>query len=140
MKTILVTSKENHKLTHDIRSQKHHILADEPEVLGGQDLGMSPYELLLSALGACTAMTIRMYADLKGIPLTKVKVELTHDKVNAEDYKKGETQSGKIDKIQKRITLEGDFTTEQHERMLSIAERCPVNRTLHSEIWTESLP
>src|SRR5262249_14508022 len=96
--------------------------------------GPSPYEYLLAALGACTAMTIRLYADLKKIPLARVSVHLKHDKIHAVDCAECETKEGKIDRIEREIRFEGELTAEQRARMLEIPDKGPVHRTLHSEI------
>ena len=102
-------------------------------------VGLSPYELLLAGLGACTSMTLRMYARLKKLPLEGVQVTLTHSRVHATDCADCEAKDGKIDEIQRRIHLIGDELTEsQRERMLEIADRCPVHRTLHNEIKVRS--
>lgn len=117
---------------------KHSLRADEPPSYGGTDTGPTPYDLLLSGLGACTIMTIRMYAARKKIPLTRASVTLHHDKIHAEDCETCETQDGKIDKISRSIKLEGDLTEEQRQTLLEIAEKCHVHRTLHSEVLVES--
>ncbi len=106
----------------------HHILADEPLAYGGTNQGMSPYGFLAAGLGACTSMTIRMYARRKGIPLSHVSVDVTHDKVHAEDAENGGTK--KVDTFQREIHLEGDLTREQRDKLLEIADKCPVHRTL----------
>ena len=110
------------------------IRADEPVAAGGLDTGLSPYDLLCASLGACTAMTLRMYADLKSIPLERVSVELKHDKIHAADCAECETREGRIDRIERLITLEGNLDPLQRARLLEIADRCPVHRTLHSEV------
>jgi len=102
--------------------------------VGGNGSGPSPYEYLLAALGACTSMTIRLYADLKKIPLTRVSVLLRHDKIHAADCAECETKEGKIDRIEREIRIEGDLSAEQRARLMEIADKCPVHRTLHSEI------
>lgn len=116
-----------------VTSGQHTLLADEPKPMG-TDTGMAPYELLLASLGACTSMTLRMYANRKKIPLDKVKVELGHSRIHADDCGTCETETGHLDHIERWITLTGDLTDEQRSRMLEIADRCPVHRTLHSEI------
>ncbi|MEQ9574826.1 MAG: OsmC family protein, partial [Rhodospirillales bacterium] len=112
--------------------------ADEPKDAGGTDTGPGPYDFLLTALGACTAMTVRMYADLKGLPLDKVRVTLKHDKVHAEDCSECETKDGKLDRIVRDLHFEGDLSDEQKAKLLEIADKCPVHKTLHSEIVEES--
>jgi putative redox protein len=102
-------------------------VADEPKSVKGDDLGMAPYELLLSSLGACTSMTMKMYADRKGFDLQNIKVSLTHEKVDVEgDLKQ--------DVIHKHIELLGNLTKEEKEKILVIADKCPINRTLLSEV------
>ena len=101
---------------------------------GGADAGPSPYDLLLAALGACTSMTVAMYARRKQWPLEAVTVRLTHTKIHAEDCAECETREGMLDRIEREITLTGALSAEQRERLLEIANRCPVHRTLVSEI------
>jgi len=110
------------------------IRADEPVSSGGLDTGLSPYDLLCAGLGACTTMTLRLYAERKGIPVERVSVELTHEKIHAADCAECETREGKIDRIERRIALEGDLDSAQKQKLLEIAEKCPVHRTLHSEV------
>lgn len=126
------------KYTCEIRTNGHGLTADEPATVGGANLGPSPYELLLSSLGACTAMTIRMYADRKKWPLDEAIVRLKHEKIHAKDCEDCESKSGKIDYIDRVIELIGDLDEEQRQRLLEIADRCPVHRTLHSEIVVKS--
>jgi uncharacterized OsmC-like protein len=112
----------------------HRLLADEPEAAGGTETGPSPYDLLLAALGSCTSMTVAMYARRKGWPLQQVTVRLRHFKIYASDCAECETKEGKIDRIERDIQFDGALTTEQRSRLLEIANRCPVHRTLTSEI------
>ncbi len=121
-------------LTENISAGRHVLIADEPEAVGGNDVGPGPYEYLLAALGACTAMTLRLYARQKGWPLEKVTVGLNHGRIHAEDCATCETREGKIDRIERVLTIEGPLSAEQRARLLEIANKCPVHRTLMSEI------
>lgn len=112
----------------------HHLVADEPVEVGGTNEGPSPYDLLMSSLGSCTAMTLRMYANHKKLPLSAVEVRLRHEKVHAKDCEDCETTVGRIDVIQRELVIEGNLSDEQRNRMLEIADKCPVHRTLESEI------
>jgi uncharacterized OsmC-like protein len=132
MAKITVRSMEN--LRQEIVSGSNLIVADEPVAEGGEDSGFDPYSLLLSSLGACTAITLRLYARNKKWNLQSVVVNLWHEKIHAEDCQDCETKEGKIDRIQRQIFLEGDLTDEQQQRLREIAQRCPVHRTLTSEI------
>lgn len=105
---------------------------------GGTDTGPSPYEYLTAGLGACTSMTIRMYADRRGLPLRGVRVTLRHDKVHAEDCTTCETKQGMLDRIDREIELIGPLDDGTRAKLLEIAEKCPVHRTLHSEVWIET--
>jgi putative redox protein len=136
-KVVLVHSRRGARFTQDIRTNDHHLVADEPLSSKGNNLGMNPYELLLAGLGACTSMTMKMYADRKGIPLEDVVVELQHEKIHAEDCEQCKSKSGKIDKIFKTIELSGQLSDEQKKHLLEIAEKCPVSRTLKSDIIVE---
>lgn len=131
---VVVRETRESKYTQLITAGRHVLRADEPVSAGGLDSGPSPYELLAAALGACTSMTVRMYADLKGIPLERVTVELEHDKIHAQDCAECETKEGKIDRVERLIRLEGNLDAAQRERLLDIANKCPVHRTLHGEV------
>lgn len=110
------------------------LLADEPVSVGGSGKGPNPYDLLLASLGACTSMTMRMYAEHKDIPLKGVKVSLRHRKVHAEDCEDCDSTSGQIDEIDRIIAIEGDLSAEQRDGLMRIADKCPVHRTLHGEV------
>jgi putative redox protein len=118
--------------TIDIRS--HRIVADEPVAVGGTDAGPTPYDLLLAALGSCASMTVALYARRKGWPLQEVAVHLRHSRVHAVDCAECETTEGRLDRIDWSFQLTGELTGEQRTRLLEIAQRCPVHRTLISEI------
>ena len=117
---------------------KHVLLADEPKDIGGLDKGPTPYDLLLAALGACKTMTMRMYADRKGFPLERASVQLTHDRIHAKDCETCETETGHVDRIQVEVHVEGDMDDETRRRIVEIAERCPVHKTLQSEVLIET--
>jgi putative redox protein len=119
--------------TTEITAGKHHLIADEPESVGGDDHGPSPYGYLLAALGTCTAMTLRMYADHKKIDLQEVKVKLTHNKVHQIDGEKSEDSKGKIDQITRDIKITGELNEDQRKRLIEIADRCPVHKTLEAK-------
>jgi putative redox protein len=113
---------------------RHRLRADEPVAVGGDDSGPGPYDLLLAGLGACTSMTVRMYAEQKKWLLEHVTVDLKHDKVHAADCAECETREGRIDRIERVLTLEGELDDAQRARLLEIANKCPVHRTLHAEV------
>jgi uncharacterized OsmC-like protein/alpha/beta superfamily hydrolase len=121
-------------LAVQIGSGRHRWLADEPATLGGNDAGPSPYDLLVAALGACTAMTLRLYAAHKQWPLDKVRVALRHEKIHAADCEHCESRDGRIDRIERTIELEGPLDDTQRHKLLEIADKCPVHRTLHGEV------
>jgi uncharacterized OsmC-like protein/fermentation-respiration switch protein FrsA (DUF1100 family) len=123
----------------DVFAGPHRLSADEPPSVGGRDTGPTPYGLLLAALGACTSMTMRMYARRKELPLERVTVRLRHEKIHARDCEECETREGKIDRIEREIAIEGpELDPAQRARLLEIADRCPVHRTLHSEVRIET--
>ena len=132
---VRVTETRDGRFTQHILAGKHVLRADEPAAAGGDDRGPGPYDLLLAGLGACTSMTVRMYADQKRWPLERVRVDLRHEKVHATDCAECETRDGKIDRIERVLMLEGDLDEAQRQRLLEIAGKCPVHRTLHSEVW-----
>jgi putative redox protein len=136
----IVVEEEGTRYTQRIHAGRHALVADEPADAGGADRGPNPYELLLSALGACTSMTLRMYADHKRWPLKRVVVRLRHRKVHAQDCGDCETKEGKIDLIDREIELEGNLSADQHARLMEIAERCPVHRTLRGEVKIATRP
>jgi uncharacterized OsmC-like protein/fermentation-respiration switch protein FrsA (DUF1100 family) len=123
-----------HGYRTEILAGGHSLVADEPLNIGGTDSGPTPYDLLVAGLGACTAMTLRMYADRKDWPLEAVTVNLTHKKIDAQNCDSCTTESGNIDQIQRRVQLIGPLDADQRQRLMEIADRCPVHRTLHSEI------
>lgn len=126
------------KFTEYLLDGRHRLVADEPVAAGGNDRGPGPYELLLMALGACTTMTLRLYADRKRWPLKRVSVRLRHAKIHAEDCADCETKQGMLDRIERVIALEGGLDPAQRQRLLEIADMCPVHRTLTSEIKIET--
>jgi putative redox protein len=121
-------------LAQEITVGRHQFLADEPVALGGNDTGPGPYDLLIAALGACTSMTLSLYARRKQWPLDGVTVRLRHAKIHAADCEECETKAGRLDSIEVDVELHGTLTEEQRARLLEIATRCPVHRTLTSEI------
>lgn len=131
---VLVRETGNGKFQQSIRAGQHVLTADEPVSVGGLDSGPDPYDLLLAALGACTTMTLRLYADRKSLPLEQASVHLSHSKIHAEDCESCETKEGKVDRIDRIVTLKGKLDSEQRARLMEIADKCPVHRTLKSEI------
>ncbi len=132
-----ITVKSAGYLKQEITAGPHTLYADEPIAQGGTETGPDPYSLLLAALGACTSMTLQMYARRKDWPLEKVEVKLSNSRVHATDCRTCTTKEGHISRIERHISLEGDLSDEQRERLLQIAKQCPVHKTLTSEISIE---
>jgi putative redox protein len=122
------------RFAQKIAAGRHRLKADEPDSVGGTDTGPSPYDFLLAALGSCTSMTVGMYARKKNWPLERVTVWLRHSKIYAADCSECETREGKLDRIERDVRFEGPLSAEQRSRLLEIADKCPVHRTLTSEI------
>ena len=133
-KDVVVHATGRGRYQQEVVSGSHRLIADEPADVGGLDGGLGPYELLLASLGTCTAMTLRLYAEQKHWPLKDAQVRLRHSRIHAEDCAECETKDGMLDRIDRVITLEGDLTGEQRSRLMEIADKCPVHRTLKSEI------
>jgi len=131
--TIVRETKEG-PFTQEIIIGNHVLIADEPIIDGGNDAGPSPYDFLLAALGTCTSMTLRMYAELKKFPLEKIIVKLIHEKIHVDDCAECENTNSKIDHIERMIELHGMLSPEQRRKLLEIANKCPVHRTLTSKI------
>jgi putative redox protein len=131
---VVVRETRNSKFQQTVTVGPHRMLADEPVAAGGEDSGPGPYDFLLSALGACKSMTMRLYADRKSLPLERATVTLSHSKIHAQDCAECETKEGMLDQINVAIGLEGALDAEQRKRILEIADKCPVHRTLTSEI------
>ena len=127
---VLVTHEGGNLFAHSIRAGRHLFRADEPLAYGGTDTGPTPYDLLLGAMGSCTSMTLRLYAQRKGWPLQRVEVRLSHSRIHARDCEDCETKEGKIDVIDREVLLEGPLTAAQRTRLMEIADRCPVHQTL----------
>ena len=121
-------------LTQRIYAQRHQLTADEPASLGGNDLGPNPYELLLASLGACTSMTLRMYAKRKSIDLGEIDILLVYNRIHAKDCEECESTEGFVGRIDRSITLHGNLTADDRQRLLTIADKCPVHKTLSGEI------
>src|SRR3954465_7307755 len=146
METTVSTAKENaaapdvvvrgnaREFLQEIVTGKHHLRADEPVSYGGKDAAPGPYDYLLTALGVCTSMTIGLYARRKQIPLENITVSLRHARIHAKDCEECETKQGMLDRIDAEIELTGALTAEQHSRLMAVAAKCPVHRTLKSEI------
>ncbi len=132
--TVLVAEPGQGRFPQSVTGGRHRLRADEPRSQGGDDVGPGPYDYLLAALGACTSMTIRLYAERKGIPLRHVAVRLRHSRIHASDCAECETRGGRIDRIERDVKLLGEFDQETETRLMEIADRCPVHRTLSGEV------
>lgn len=130
----VIVRERDKKFTREILAGHHHLISDEPVAMGGADLGLNPYELLLAALGSCTSMTLRMYANHKQIDLQDIQVKLHHTRIHAEDCAACEAQAPFIDRITRSIQLTGDLNDQQRTRLLEIANQCPVHKTLRNQI------
>jgi uncharacterized OsmC-like protein/fermentation-respiration switch protein FrsA (DUF1100 family) len=131
---VVVQETRKSKFNQMISVGPHRLVADEPVAAGGEDAGPGPYDFLLAGLGACTSMTMRLYADRKSLPLDRVTVTLKHSKIYAKDCEECETRDGMLDQIDRVIAMEGNLDIEQRKKLMEIADKCPVHRTLTSEI------
>ncbi|MFK4655443.1 uncharacterized OsmC-like protein/fermentation-respiration switch protein FrsA (DUF1100 family) [Bradyrhizobium japonicum] len=131
---VVVQETRKSKFNQLITVGPHHLVADEPIAAGGEDAGPGPYDFLLAGLGACTSMTMRLYADRKSLPLDRVTVTLKHSKIYAKDCAECETRDGMLDQIERDIAIDGALDAEQRKKLMEIADKCPVHRTLTSEI------
>ncbi|RXG95631.1 bifunctional alpha/beta hydrolase/OsmC family protein [Bradyrhizobium zhanjiangense] len=131
---VVVQETRKSKFNQIISVGPHRLVADEPVAAGGEDAGPGPYDFLLAGLGACTSMTMRLYADRKSLPLDRVTVTLKHSKIYAKDCAECETREGMLDQIERDIAMEGALDAEQRKKLMEIADKCPVHRTLTSEI------
>src|SRR5262249_22327688 len=136
--TVVVTGAGEGTFPQLISAHGHRLRADEPVEAGGTDTGPGPYDFLLAGLGACTAMTLRLYAERQNWPLENAEVTLRHQKIHAEDCADCETKVGMLDHIERVIRLDGPLDAEQKARLMEIADKCPVHRTLTSEIKIET--
>jgi putative redox protein len=129
----VVVTELDKKFLRGLYSDSHQMLGDEPLSAGGSNLGPSPYDLLLMSLGSCTSMTIRMYANFKKIPMDDVKIRLVHERLDAEDCEECEGRSGKVERITRFISFKGDLTEEEKNKLIKIADSCPVHKTLEND-------
>jgi uncharacterized OsmC-like protein/fermentation-respiration switch protein FrsA (DUF1100 family) len=134
LRNVVVRETRNSKFQQTVSVGPHRLLADEPVAAGGEDSGPGPYDFVLAGLGACTSMTMRMYADRKSLPLERVTVTLKHSKIHAQDCAECETKEGMLDQIDRTIAMEGALDAGQRGKLMEIANKCPVHRTLTSEI------
>lgn len=135
---VLVMEAGDGKYAQTINVGRHWLRSDEPPSVGGDDSGPSPYQLLSASLGACTSMTMRMYAEHKKWSVGKISVRVHHKKIHAKDCAECEKKEGKVDRIEREIRVEGNLTDEQRQRLLEIADKCPVDRTLHAPVVVTS--
>jgi uncharacterized OsmC-like protein/alpha-beta hydrolase superfamily lysophospholipase len=131
---VVVRETRNSKFQQTVTVGPHQLLADEPTTSGGEDTGLAPYDFLLAGLGACTSMTMRLYAERKSLPLERTTVTLRHSKIHAQDCAECETKDGMLDQIERVISMEGPLDAEQRAKLMEIADKCPVHRTLTSEV------
>jgi uncharacterized OsmC-like protein/pimeloyl-ACP methyl ester carboxylesterase len=139
-RSVVVRETRNGKFQQTVSIGPHRLLADEPVAAGGEDTGPGPYDFVLAGLGACTSMTMRLYADRKSLPLERTTVTLRHSKIHAQDCAECETKEGMLDHIDMVIAMEGTLDAEQRKRLMEIADKCPVHRTLTSEIHIVTRP
>ncbi len=133
-RNVVVRETRASKFQQTISVGPHRMLADEPVAAGGEDTGPGPYDFLLAGLGACTSMTMRLYADRKSLPLERTTVTLKHSKIHAEDCAGCETREAMLDRIERVIAMDGNLDAEQRTKLMEIADKCPVHRTLTSKI------
>jgi putative redox protein len=131
---VVVQESGEGRFAQRIAAGRHALVADEPESYGGNDGGPGPYDLLLAGLGACTSMTVRLYAERQGWPLERATVTLRPDKIHAKDCAECETREGRLDRIERRLRLDGQLEEAQRAKLLDIADKCPVHRTLKREV------
>ncbi|HZE52224.1 MAG TPA: bifunctional alpha/beta hydrolase/OsmC family protein [Bradyrhizobium sp.] len=139
-RNVVVRETRTSKFQQTVSIGPHLLLADEPVAAGGEDSGPGPYDFVLAGLGACTSMTMRLYADRKSLPLERTTVTLSHSKIHAEDCAECETKAGMLDQIERVITMEGALDADQRKKLMEIADKCPVHRTLTSEIRIVTRP
>jgi putative redox protein len=130
----IVVHGDANSFKQEIIAGKHRLIADEPVSVGGSDAGPDPYDYLLAALAVCTSMTIGFYARRKQLPLEKITVSLWHSRIHAKDCEECETKEGMLDRIDVEVELTGSLSAEQHAKLMDVAAKCPVHRTLTSEI------
>lgn len=133
-RNVVVQETRNGKFQQIVTTGPHRLIADEPVSVGGDDSGPGPYDFLLTGLGACTSMTMRMYADRKSLPVDRITVTLQHNKIYAKDCEECETREGMLDQIDRVIRIEGNLDADQRKRLMEIADKCPVHKTLTSEV------